>query len=132
MDRLSSFQEWERIIKLEWLREQSGSSLRFQSQDTSLAGYFPCPHQMIFFSITWIGPNHSGIYSYFNEINSLHQNPISKVTYWLHPLSLGAKASNEDTPTLREIHKLQIHDMEDWYKAMDLELEALHDKNTMN
>ena len=38
--------------------------------------------------------------------------------------------TSADTPTLREIQKLDPQQIDLWYKAMDTELQALRDKNT--
>jgi hypothetical protein len=44
---------------------------------------------------------------------------------------MGVKASNADTPTLREIHKLSPAEINVWYDSMDVEIAALRAKNTM-
>ena len=46
----------------------------------------------------------------------------------VHPFTLGAKASSADTPTLREIQRLPPKEIEEWYDAMDVELDALRQK----
>ena len=50
---------------------------------------------------------------------------------WIHPFTLAAKASSEDTPTLREIQRMSPAEIDLWYEAMDVELEALRSKDTM-
>ena len=40
-------------------------------------------------------------------------------------------ASSFNAPTLREIQRLSPAEIELWYEAMDIELQALRDKDTM-
>ena len=51
---------------------------------------------------------------------------------WFHPFMLAAKASSADTPTLLEIQCLSPREIDLWYEAMDVELEALRNKNNFS
>ena len=87
-------------------------------------------HDDIFLhSLDWDVP-YSFDYACFNAVNELHVDPYTEEIEWFHPFTLAAKASSADTPTLREIQKLGPKEIDLWYDAMDIELEALRNKNT--
>ena len=81
-------------------------------------------------SLDWDSP-FSEDYSSYHAVNELHTDPFTNEIEWFHPFTLGAKASSADTPTLREIQRLAPQEVDLWYEAMDIELEALRNKNTM-
>ena len=81
-------------------------------------------------SLDWDAP-FSQDYGSFYGLNLLHVNPYTNEVDWIHPFTLAAKASSADSPTLREIQQLSSVEIEQWYKAMDIELQALRDKKTM-
>jgi hypothetical protein len=64
-------------------------------------------------------------------LENLHTNPIKREIEWTHPLAFAAKASSVDSPTLREIQNMPSPEIDQWYEAIDLELEALQNKQTM-
>lgn len=78
----------------------------------------------------WDAP-FSDDYGSLHHLNLLHVDPFTDEVEWIHPFTLGAKASSADTPTLREILQMPPDEIERWYEAMDVELQALHDKETM-
>ena len=82
----------------------------------------PVSHDNIFLhSLDWDGPFRGG-YTALAAQNSLHVDPLTNETEWFHPFTLGAKASNDDTPTLRHIRSLPHRELDLWYDSMDLEL----------
>jgi hypothetical protein len=81
-------------------------------------------------SLDWDAP-FSVDYEPVHRLNLLHVDPFSNEVDWTHPFTLGATASNADAPTLREIQRLSPAEIELWYEAMDIELQALRDKDTM-
>ncbi|KAI2509575.1 hypothetical protein MHU86_4836 [Fragilaria crotonensis] len=81
-------------------------------------------------SLDWDAP-FSDDYASYHAINELHTDPFSNEIEWFHPFTLAAKASSADTPTLRDIQRLTPQEIDLWYEAMDIELAALRDKNTM-
>ena len=82
-------------------------------------------------SLDWDIP-FSENYSSYHAINELHIDPYTDEIEWFHPFTLAAKASSADTPTLREIQRLNPQEIDQWYEAMDIELEALRNKSTMS
>lgn len=80
-------------------------------------------------SLDWDAP-FAEDYASYHAINELHVDPYTDEVEWIHPFTLGAKATSADTPTLREIQKLGPKEIDLWYEAMDIELQALRDKNT--
>jgi hypothetical protein len=88
-------------------------------------------HDDIFLhSLDWDAPFVDDFRSY-ESTNILHVDPHDNEIEWFHPFTLAAKASSADTPTLRDIQKLPPQEIDLWYDAMDLELEALRSKDTM-
>ena len=88
-------------------------------------------HDDIFlYSLDWDAPFTEDFRSY-HATNVLHIDPHDNEVEWYHPFTLAAKASSADTPTLRDIQKLSPEEIDLWYDAMDLELEALRNKDTM-
>ena len=85
---------------------------------------------MFLYSLDWDAPYLEAYVSY-HHANELHIDPYTNEVEWVHPFTLGAKASSADTPTLREIQRLPPKEIEEWYDAMDVELDALRQKNTM-
>jgi Reverse transcriptase (RNA-dependent DNA polymerase) len=68
---------------------------------------------------------------YLGYLSIEHIDPFTSEVEWVHPLSMAAKASSADTPTLREIQKMNPEEVDHWYDAMEIELAALKAKNTM-
>jgi hypothetical protein len=97
----------------------------------SILGYFTpfCHDDLFIHSLDWDIP-FRGRYRSFESLNHLHVDPITDETEWFHPFSLGAKASSEDTPTLRQIQQLTPADQDAWYESMEVELAALIRKET--
>ena len=88
-------------------------------------------HDDIFLhSLDWDAPFLED-FAVYHSLNLLHTDPFTNEVDWLHPFTLGAKATSADTPTLREIQRLSPAEIDLWYDAMDIELQALRDKNTM-
>ena len=85
---------------------------------------------MFLHSLDWDAP-FVNAYTSYHSINELHVDISTDKVEWIHTFTLGAKASSADTPTLREIQRLTPKEIEDWYKAMDVELDALRKKDTM-
>ena len=85
---------------------------------------------MFLYSLDWDAPFADDLQSY-HAANILHIDPHDNEIEWYHPFTLAAKATSADTPTLRDIQKMSPQEIESWYDAMDVELEALRDKNTM-
>jgi hypothetical protein len=81
-------------------------------------------------SLDWDAP-FSQDFGSFHSLNLLHVDPRINEVDWIHPFTLAAKASSADTPTLREIQQMTPAKIEQWYDAMDVELQALRDKKTM-
>jgi hypothetical protein len=82
-------------------------------------------------SLDWDAP-FSSDYEPVHRLNLLHVDPFSDdVDCWIHPLTLAATAASANAPTLREIQQLLPAEIELWYEAMDIELQALRDKDTM-
>ena len=81
-------------------------------------------------SLDWDAP-FSEDYGSYHGLNLLHVDPYNNEVDWTHPFTPAAKASSADTPTLREIQQLSPVEIEAWYDAMDVELQALRDKRTM-
>jgi hypothetical protein len=73
----------------------------------------------------------SADYDSFHYLNLLRVDPFTDEVDWIHPFTLGAKVSSTDTPTLREIQQMSPDEVDRWYDAMDIELQALRDKQTM-
>jgi len=66
-------------------------------------------------------------------LEHLHVDPVHNKVDWIHHFEFGAKASNLDLPTLREIQNMPKEEMEKWYSeygAMDLEFTQLKQKIT--
>ena len=80
-------------------------------------------------SLDWDAPFIES-YASYHMLNLLHVDPYTDEVEWFHPFTLGAKASSEDTPTLRDIQRLSPAEIDLWYDAMDIELEALRNKDT--
>ena len=80
-------------------------------------------------SLDWDAPP-SDNFTPYHALNLLHVDPYTEEVKWTHPFTLGAKATNEDTPTLRNIQRMTPAEIDSWYDAMDIELEALRNKNT--
>ncbi len=80
-------------------------------------------------SLDWDAPFTEDFASY-HSLNLLHIDPYTKEVDCFHPFTLGAKASSEDTPTLRDIQRMSPAEVDLWYDAMDIELEALRNKDT--
>jgi Reverse transcriptase (RNA-dependent DNA polymerase) len=88
-------------------------------------------HDDIFLqSLDWDAPFAPEYLGYLS-IEHLHINPFTSEVEWVHPLSMAAKASSADTPTLGEIQKMNPEEVDPSYDAMEIELAALKDKNTM-
>ena len=66
------------------------------------------------------------------DIENLHTDPFTQEIEWQHPLAMAAKANSADMPMLHEIQKLPPDEIERWYEAMDIELGALREKQTMS
>ena len=81
--------------------------------------------------LDWDAP-FSEDYASYHALNELHIDPFSQEVEWFHPFTLGAKASSADTPTLRDIQRLTPQEIDQWYEAMDIELDALRNKDTMS
>ena len=45
-------------------------------------------------------------YNSFHYLNLLRVDPFTDEVDWIHPFTLGAKASSADTPTLRKIQQM--------------------------
>ena len=97
---------------------------------TMFGTILPCTHDDLFLhSLDWDAP-FRGSYAAFEPLNALHIDPVTNETEWFHPFTLGAKATSEDTPTLREIQRLSPAEMDKGYDSMDVELNALRKKET--
>ena len=64
-------------------------------------------------------------------LDNLNVDPISREIESMHPFSFAAKASSFDSPSLREIQRMQPPELDEWYDAMDAEISALREKKTM-
>ncbi|KAI2489482.1 hypothetical protein MHU86_25099 [Fragilaria crotonensis] len=82
-------------------------------------------------SLDWDAP-FSEDYASYHAFNELHIDPYTDEVEWFHPFTLGAKASSADTPTLRDIQRLSPQEIDLWYEAMDIELDALRKKDAMS
>ena len=85
---------------------------------------------LFLYSLDWDAP-FVEVYESYNATNVLHIDPHDNEIEWYHPFTLAAKASSADTPTLRDIQKLTPQEIDLWYDAMDVELEALRETDTM-
>jgi hypothetical protein len=109
----------------------SGHRLHPTPSSRSIFGYLTpfCHDDLFIHSLDWDIP-FRGRYRSFESVNHLHVDPITDETEWYHPFSLGAKASSEDTPTLRQIQQLTPAEQDAWYESMEVELAALIRKET--
>ena len=80
-------------------------------------------------SLDWDVP-FSDDFAQYHALNLLHVDPHTEEVEWTHPFTLGAKATSEDTPTLRDIQRMSPTEIDLWYDSMDIELDALRNKNT--
>lgn len=69
-------------------------------------------HDDIFLhSLDWDAPFVHDYLGYLS-IEHLHTDPFTSEIEWMHPLSMAAKATSADTPTLREIHQMNRQEIE--------------------
>ena len=119
----------QRIFGDEW----TSHTVRLTPSSRTLLGHIvpTLNHDDLFLhSLDWDAP-FSHDYAAFHSLNLLHVDPFTNEVDWIHPFTLAAKASSADTPNFREIQQLSPEEIERWYDAMDIELQALRDKNTM-
>ena len=57
-------------------------------------------------------------------------DPITGEIYCWHPLTLTAKANQEDCPSLREVLRMDRKQQDEWHESMQEEMTALEDKGT--
>jgi hypothetical protein len=88
-----------------------------------------CHDDLFIHNLDWDLP-FRGSYTAYNALSSLLTDPISHEVEWLHPFSLAAKTTSEDTPTLRNIHRMSPAEQCDWFDSMDKEFIALQNKDT--
>ena len=67
-------------------------------------------------SLDWDAPFTEDFASY-HALNLLHIDPHTEEVDWFHPFTLGAKATSEDTPTLRDIQRMSPAEIDLWYDA---------------
>jgi transposase InsO family protein len=135
--RLRTRQPNSKFFGNDWVNSSSSSHQSGHLFQTPLSRTLVGIHQpdrlqedQIFDNLDWDTRFH-GEYTGLQDINDLHTDPATGKVEWQHPFSMGVKASNADTPMLREIHKLSPAESNAWYDSMDVEIAALRAKNTM-
>jgi hypothetical protein len=94
-------------------------TIRLTPESRSMLGcIMPFSHNDLFIHfLDWDAP-FRGSYTAFESINALHIDPETSETEWSHHYTLGAKATSEDNPTLREIQRLQPKELNQWLVSM--------------
>jgi hypothetical protein len=82
-----------------------------------------------FMDLDWEAPFKYPYHS-FHLFEDLGIDPETDEIDWWHPMMLSAKSSSTDEPRYFEILRLPLNELEEWFVAMEDELDGLGSKET--
>jgi hypothetical protein len=84
-----------------------------------------------FSDLNWDSPFKYPYHSFY-IFEDLGIDPATDEVDWWHPMILSTKSSSADEPRYFEILRLPLNELEEWFVAMEVEVDGLSDKDTYN
>jgi hypothetical protein len=89
-----------------------------------------CPNVIAAMNVKWRNRSQDPIEKRFEDLLEVSTHPLAYEIYNIHPLALQMRMrqSDGDTPTFKDVLKMEAEERSKWYDAMDAELSSLLSK----
>jgi hypothetical protein len=90
-----------------------------------------CPNVIAAMNVEWRNRSQDPIEKRFEDLLEVSTCPLAYEIYNVHPLALQMRMhqSDGDTPTFKDVLKMEAEERSKWYDAMDAELSSLCERD---